>query len=231
MRKHLSCMLFACISFLFATGQAAMSDNLLHLKDSTLHAKDSTLRITFHEDSIKIEKEFTDKAKWERMEAIEQFPLLKGSKMSGVIPVSDPTENPDPNIDYKILFELTGNNPDSTAKDINAGLDEIARVINLHIASGIPEKRIKPVIVVHADALHAIKNNEAYQKKYKMDNPNLKLIHDLEKMGAKFIACGQAMAFFEINKEELLPEVKISLTAQTVISGYQLKGYVLHQLW
>jgi predicted peroxiredoxin len=69
---------------------------------------------------------------------------------------------------------------------------------------------------VHAAALNAIKNNEAYQKKYKVDNPNIKLINDLKNIGAKFIACGQAMEFFEVKKEELLQDIKISLTAQTV---------------
>jgi hypothetical protein len=39
------------------------------------------------------------------------------------------------------------------------------------------------------------------------------------------------MEYFEVKREELLPEIKISLTAQTVITGYQLKGYVLHSLW
>jgi len=231
MRKQLLALLFTFILFQMAISQVGMSDSLQHLKDSTLLAKDSARRALFHEDSIKVEKEFADKAKWEKIESIVQFPLLKGSKLSGVIPVKDPTEIPDPNMDYKILFELTGNNPDSTIKDINAGLDEIARVINLHVAAGIPAKRIIPVIIVHAGALHALKNNEAFQKKYKMDNPNIRLIHDLEKAGAKFIACGQAMAFFEVKEEELLPEIKISLTAQTVISQYQLKGYVLRQIW
>lgn len=231
MRKQFSILLLACISFHFVSGQAAMSDSLLHLRDSILHAKDSTHRALFHEDSIKVEKEFADKAKWERVEAKAQYPLLKGSKNSGVIPVKDAVEIPDPNIDYKILFELTGNNPDSTAKDINAGLDEIARVINLHIAAGIPTKRIIPVIVVHAAALHALKNNEAYQKKYKLDNPNIRLINDLKKIGAKFIACGQAMEFFEVKKEEFLPDIKISLTAQTVLTQYQLRGYVWHPVW
>lgn len=231
MRKYSFIFLLCCITFHFASGQAAMSDSLRHQKDSTLHSKDSTFRAMFKSDSIKVIKEFDDKAKWERIEAKAIFPLLKGSKNSGVIPVKGITEIPDPNINYKILFELTGNNPDSTAKDINAGLDEIARVINLHVASGIPVKKIIPVIVVHAAALHAIKNNEAYQKKYKINNPNIKLINDLKKMGAKFIACGQAMEYFEVKKEELLPDIKISLTAQTVITHYQLKGYVWHPVW
>ncbi|MES1218221.1 MAG: DsrE family protein [Bacteroidota bacterium] len=231
MRKQLFILLFTCISFQLVSAQTTMSDSLLHLRDSTLRAKDSSYRAMFQTDSIKVEKEFADKAKWERVEAKAQYPLLKGSKNSGVIPVKDINEIPDPNIDYKILFELTGNNPDSTAKEVNAGLDEIARVINLHIASGIPAKRILPVIVVHAAALHVLKNNEAYQKKYKLDNPNIKLIDDLKKIGAKFIACGQAMEFFEIKKEEFLPDIKISLTAQTVLTHYQLKGYVWHPLW
>ena len=232
MLKRTFCiLLFIFTSFHFAIGQVAMSDSLQHVKDSTLRVKDSTYRAMFKADSLKIDKEFADKAKWEKMDSLAVYPLLKGSKNSGVIPVKNPTEIPDPNIDYKILFELAAGYPDSTAKDINAGLDEIARVINLHIASGIPLKRIKPVIVVHGSVLNAIKNNDAYRKKYQMDNPNIKLINDLEKAGAKFIACGQAMAFFDVTADELLPEIKISLTAQTVLSSYQLKGYVWHPVW
>ena len=105
----------------------------------------------------------------EKMKGILEYPLLKAGDFSGVIPVKDPTEIPDPNIEYKLLFELVTNNPDSIAKDINTGLAEIVRVINLHIASGIPLKKIIPVIVVHAGALYAINNNAAYQKKYKLD--------------------------------------------------------------
>jgi intracellular sulfur oxidation DsrE/DsrF family protein len=223
MRKQLQAILILSFSVFFASGQSLMSDSLMHARDSTLHAM-------FRNDSIKVSKEFADKAKWEKLSARSEFPLIKGGKYSGVIPINDPTEIPDPNIDYKILFEVTGNNPDSTIKEINAGLDEIAREINLHVASGIPAKRIIPVIVVHAGALNAIKNNEAFKKKYKIDNPNIRLIHDLEKIGAKFIACGQAMEFFDVKREELLPEIRISLTAQTVITGYQLKGYVLRTL-
>ena len=199
--------------------------------DSLIRASDSTLHALYREDSIKVGKEYAEKEKWAKIYERAEYPLLRGSKNSGIIPVAGVTEIPDPNMDYKIVFEVVSNNPDSTIKEINAGLDEVARVVNLHVASGIPAARIKPVIVVHAAALNAIKNNEAYQKKYKTDNPNLKLIADMEKMGAQFIACGQAMAFFDVKKDELLPVVKISLTAQTAISSYQLKGYVWHPVW
>ena len=223
MRK-LSLLLLASMAFFFASSQTTTS------VDSARNAKkDSTLRALIHADSVKIGKEYAEKEKWDKMEARAIFPLLKGTKNSGVIPVTDPTEIPDPNIDYKFLFELTSNNPDSLSKEINGGLGEIARVLNLHYASGIPAKRLIPVIVVHGGALNAIKTNVAYQKKYKIDNPNLQLIDDLKKLGARFIACGQAMAFSETMKEDLLPDVKVSITAQTVLSHYQLKGYVKYE--
>jgi intracellular sulfur oxidation DsrE/DsrF family protein len=224
MIRTLVILAFAMISCKDISAQYPTSDSLKR-------AKDSTLRSLYREDSTKVSKEYAEKEKWEKIYARAEYTLLKGSKNSGIIPVTGVTEIPDPNMDYKIVFEVVSNNPDSTIKEINAGLDEVARVINLHIASGIPVGRIRPVIVVHAAALNAIKNNEAYQKKYKTDNPNLKLIADMEKMGAQFIACGQAMVFFDVKKDELLPGIKISLTAQTAISSYQLKGYVWHPVW
>jgi len=204
-------------------------------KDSTLHAlklqRDSAYNALMHGDTARIDKEFRDKTKWEKLKVLTTYPAINGGEMSGVITVDEPTEVPDPKMDYKLLFEMVSNNPDSVAKEINFSLTEIARKINLHVAAGVPVKKIFPVIVIHGAALHAFAKNEVYKEKYKTDNPNLKLISDLEAIGTRFIACGQAMAFVDIKKEALLPVMKVSITAQTVLSSYQLKGYVLYQLW
>jgi intracellular sulfur oxidation DsrE/DsrF family protein len=181
-------------------------------------------------DSIAHAKMITDSLRMEKLLAVAQYPYIKGTKWSGIIPVVDPTEIPDLKQDYKLLFELSDRNPDSLAKDINGSLDEVARVLNLHFASGIPAKKIIPVIVIHGPAIEAVMTNERYKKKHSIDNPNLKLVQDLENVGAKFIVCGQAMAFSGTQKEDLLPEIKISLTAQTVLSNYQLQGYVLYSV-
>lgn len=226
--EKLFILLFAVITFQLAAAQTKNIDSTLAVRKVQ---KDSTLLAAMHADSVRIEKEFADKEKMDRMEAKVIYPLFKAGDASGIIPVAEITEAPDPNIDYKILFEITGNNPDSIIREINYGLAEISRVINLHIAAGIPAKKIIPVIVAHAGVLQALKNNEAFQKKYKIDNPNVKIIDDLKKFGAKFIVCGQAMAFLDVKKEELLPDMKVSLTAQTVLTQYQLKGYILKQVW
>ncbi len=224
---------FSSISFAQKYNIDSSLNSLKMKKDSTLRAlkqqKDSTYHASLHTDSVKVDKEYVEKEKWEKLKAMSIFPVLNGGETSGVIPVKDITEIPDPNIEYKLLFELVNNNPDSVAKEINFSLTEYARIINLHVASGIPVKKIKPVIVVHAAALKAITTNAYYKEQYKIDNPNIKLIDDMRAIGATFIACGQAMEFFDIKKEALLPFVKISLTAQTVLSHYRLKGYV--QYW
>jgi intracellular sulfur oxidation DsrE/DsrF family protein len=225
MRKLLSLLLIAAFLSPSASAQLTHADSLRNAK------KDSTLRALMQQDSAKVNKEFADKEKWDRIEAKLVYPVLNGGKESGIIPVSSPTEIPDPNIEYKLLFELVSNNPDSTLKEVNAGLKEVARIINLHVASGIPLKKITPVVVVHASAVHVMRTNEAFQKKFKMDNPSIPFMDQMRKIGVKFLICGQAMEFFETKKEDLQPDVKVSLTAQTVLSSYKLKGFVHYQLW
>ena len=223
MRK-ISTLIFACIVCLVGFSQTSNLDSILTVRK---FQKDSSLKAAIHADSMKIEKEYKEKERWDRIEARAQYPVLKAGEFSGIIPVNDITESPDPTLDYKLLFELTDLNPDSTAKEVNYGISEVARVINLHVAAGVPVKKITPVLVVHAGALKAFGTNEYYRSKFKTDNPNLKALEELKKLGAKFIMCGQAMTFLNIQKEDLVPEAKVSLTAQTVISSYQLKGYLL----
>lgn len=222
MRK-LAAMVACILCYSIAFSQTSKTDSIINVLKQQ---KDSTLKAQFKADSAKTEKEFGDKIRWEKLKAQSTFPVMNAGEFSGVISVKDPTEIPDPNQDYKLLFELVSNNPDSIIKENNESLVEVVRVINLHAASGIPIKRIIPVIVVHGGALNAFTTNEYYNKKFKSDNPNIKIIGELQKLGTKIIACGQAMAFKNIQKEDMLPSIKISLTAQTVLTNYQLKGYV-----
>ena len=164
----------------------------------------------------------------------QTFPAIKTAKWAGVVPVQPIDEMPDPNIQYKLLFELTGfamKDQDSTAKkEINLGLGNVARQLNLHEANGIPRKNIDAVVVVHASALYCLMTNEKYKKKYKLDNPNIPLIKELQDYGVKMLVCGQAMTFFNVEMEDLVPGIKQVLTAQTVISSYQLKGFVYYDM-
>lgn len=170
----------------------------------------------------------SDSVRFAALEKKLVYPLIKQGKWSGVFPVEHVTEIPDPNTRYKLLFELTYN--DSLVKDINGGLVEIGRIINLHVASGIPKNHLDLVMVVHGPAIYSFYNNDRYRTKYKSDNPNLKIIDELKKAGVKFIVCGQALAYFAVDWADLLPGFNLSLTAQTVLSNYHNKGYALYKI-
>ena len=205
--------------FLFLSMSVSLLNPLFSQSDGT---DDLTKKVEM--DSIMAARK--DSIKWAKLESVAYYPLIKAGTFSGVLPVEGIDEIPSPKRQYKLLFEFTLNFKDTSHKKLNPGLVEIARVMNLHVASGIPGSHIHPVIVVHGPSLFSIQNNAVYQSKYKKDNPNSQLILDLMKNGAKFIACGQAMNFLDIKKEELYPGVKVSLTAQTVLSNYIGQGYV-----
>jgi len=162
------------------------------------------------------------------------FPAIKGFKWGGVAPVQNVTELADPKMKYKLLMELTGfaaKGEEKTAKnEINLGIGEITRKVNLHVAAGVPQKNIDLVIIVHAGALFAFLNNEKYKIKYGIDNPNISIIKDLQNFGAKIIVCGQAMTFLGLEMEDLVPGIKEAMSAQTVLSTYELKGYKFYDV-
>src|SRR5579871_3587521 len=96
----------------------------------------------------------TDKHKQDSMriakfKARAFYPMFNAGAMSGVLPVENVDEKPDTNRDYKLLFEFTLQSSDTTHQSMNDGYTQMCRVLNLHVASGIPWSRIHPVILIH----------------------------------------------------------------------------------
>jgi intracellular sulfur oxidation DsrE/DsrF family protein len=184
-------------------------------------------------DSATVLKKATEKAAQDSMNkrffAHAVYPMLKGSKFSGVIPVENTTDKLNPNLQYKLVLEvLTGIKDSTEAKDMMNSFAEAGRVINLHLAAGVPLKNLHVVFVVHGGALDGLLTNEAYQKKYKTGNPNLAFFKELQDIGVHMVACGQAMFFFDVKRENLIPGVTVAYSAKTAMTSYQMKGYVLH---
>jgi intracellular sulfur oxidation DsrE/DsrF family protein len=220
MKKQVVLFLFVLAVSLIVHGQQSPLDSLQAVKTRLL-------RMATTADSVRIENLFVQKQKMLKQRDKLQYPLINAGPSSGVLPVKGIDEVPSPRRLYKLLFELTYSNPAPMADEVNAGLLEITRIINLHVAAGIPVQHIRPVIVVHAKALHSLGNDAAYQQHFNSPNPNSTLVQELEqKAGARFIVCGQALQFLGYRKEQLLPGVKLALTAQVVLADYQLQGYV-----
>lgn len=156
------------------------------------------------------------------------YPLIKEAPMGGVVEIQNPDEKPDPKMKYKLLMNFV--QPATTpakAKAINGALAEVARIINLHIAAGVPKDHLDVMVIAHGSGLFSLMNDEYYQKKFHIDNPNAKLVKELQEAGVRFSSCGQAMKFLDIEKEHLLPGIRLAYSAKTLISTYTLKGYLL----
>jgi intracellular sulfur oxidation DsrE/DsrF family protein len=171
-----------------------------------------------------------DSIRWAKMEASAIFPWFKTGTLSGVLPVEGVDFAPDPKRQYNLVFDLTHFNKDTSNKSINGGLTEIARIINLHVAAGIPKDHIHPVVVSHSKALFSMFSNDAYLVKYKKDNPNIMIVSDMMNAGISFIACGQAMNFLDVSKQQLYPGIKVAFSAKTTLSYYISQGYMLYTI-
>jgi intracellular sulfur oxidation DsrE/DsrF family protein len=166
---------------------------------------------------------FTSTVVFGQMEHPKVNPVIKD--YGAVYHLPNAAHKPDPNINYKILVELQENasKPDS----LNEWLEAIATLINLHAAEGVPKENIHVVVVLRKMATYAVFGNEMYKEKFKVDNPNLKLIKELHDAGTEFYVCGQTLTKRNISESKLVPEAKVASSGLTAITTYQLQGYTM----
>ena len=173
----------------------------------------------------------TREERFKKLESKMIFPLIKGGYMCGVIPVDNITSKPGTHIDIKLIFDFTQTtSKDNQAKKINEGLEEVARILNLHIASGVKKTKLKSVIIFHSGSIISILNNEFYQQNYKSNNPNVDMLKQLSSAGVEMVICGQSLALRNVPHSMLLPDVKIALAAKTTLSKYQSQGYIAFEI-
>ena len=131
----------------------------------------------------------------------------------------------DPDIDYKIVVDLKSSN-DNFA-EVNKGLNNVARLLNLHGVAGIPRENLHVAVAVHYTATPVILNNNGYRKKYDVDNPNLELIEQLKEAGVELYVCGQSLVARNYAFEDVNPDVEIALSMLTVVTEKTMQGYQL----
>jgi len=229
MKYYLSLLLFFFFSLSVFSQSVAGRDSVINKIADSLISKSFACYAKNIRDSIV--KKVRDSLFWADLEKKAVYPLIKNSEMSGVFPVMNVTEKPDISIKYKLLFNMTLWPKDSTGRrKLNEGLAEIGRIINLHVASGVPRENLEIVIVIHGGALNTYLKNESFRKKFQTDNPNLDILKQFTDLHASLIACGQAEIFFSIPAENMIPEVRTAFSARVALSTYQLKGYILYNI-
>jgi intracellular sulfur oxidation DsrE/DsrF family protein len=156
------------------------------------------------------------------------YPFVKGSIMTGVLPVQDISFPVDANKTYKLLFDFASGNM-NLYKDgkVNPGLEEICRILNLHSAAGVADRNLDVMVVLHGPALMTFANKDEYQKRFQQLNANMVLIEALQKKGVRFVVCGQSLQLREMKRSQLMPGILESFSARTALSTLIQQGYVL----
>jgi len=151
-----------------------------------------------------------------------QYPIVKD--FGGIYEIRGSVQ-PDSGIEYKIVIDLKTLQDDKN--QINPGMNNIARMMNLHGLGGVSSDNIHVIVAVHGGATETILTNEGYRRKNGISNPNLELIDALEDAGAEIYVCGQSLLARGYDQAEVNPEVTIGLSMLTIVTEHMHKGYQL----
>jgi len=147
------------------------------------------------------------------------FPLVSGH--GGVVPLPRAAEQPRKGA--KVVFDITA---DAKPGQVNKGLEQVARLLNLYGAAGLTARDVKIAAVFHGEADKAVLSDEAYAAHFKVAaNPNLPLIRDLKKAGVEVFVCGQSLHELGYKAEEVAEEVPVADSAMLVLVNKQADGY------
>jgi hypothetical protein len=147
------------------------------------------------------------------------YPLIPGQ--GGVVPLPRGAEQPRKGA--KAVFDVTA---DSKPAEVNRGLAQAARLLNLYGAAGLKARDVKIAVVCHGEADKAVLSDAAYFAHFKVGaNPNLPLIRALKKAGAEVFVCGQSLHEMRFAPDEVVEEVPIADAAMLVLINKQADGY------
>jgi intracellular sulfur oxidation DsrE/DsrF family protein len=147
------------------------------------------------------------------------YPLVPGH--GGVVPLPRAAEQPRKGA--KAVFDITA---DAEPGEVNKGLAQVARLLNLYGAAGLKAGDVKIAAICHGDADKAVLSDAAYLARFKLTaNPNLPLIRDLKKAGVEVFVCGQSLHELGFKAEEVAEEVPVADAAMLVLVNKQADGY------
>jgi intracellular sulfur oxidation DsrE/DsrF family protein len=155
-------------------------------------------------------------------EQFSQGPVITGF---GAVAKIDSDLKPPAGMDYKVAFDVKS----GKAGERSTGIDGAARFMNMLAASGVPVSKIHPAVVIHNSGIFDVTNDKRYGQEYGgAANPNADLVRQLIAKGVPIYICGQSAAWANVEKADLLPGVKMALSAMDAHAILQHQGYSLN---
>jgi intracellular sulfur oxidation DsrE/DsrF family protein len=151
------------------------------------------------------------------------YPVFDFSPFAGVVKTKAKALEYDKNLQYKIALDVADAISDSS--QVMGTLREVARCYNLNIANGVPKRKLTMAVVIHGGAIQGILNNEAYQEKFGIPNPNIAVIKEMKKAGIEFYVCAQILAYRQVPEDHIMKEVDLAISAKTALITLDQMGY------
>ncbi len=122
---------------------------------------------------------------------------------------------------FKVVFDI-GKQADAGRE--SRSLTSVARFLNMHVAAGVPKDNIQLAVVVHGGASKDL----LWEGEDGSDNISAPLIAALIEAGVTIELCGQSAAAYGIDPDDLLPGVRMRLSAMTAHAQLQQRGFTLN---
>lgn len=149
-------------------------------------------------------------------------PLVEG--FGGIAEVPGHLEVPR-GTSFKVAFDVArAAEPGSVSR----ALDTPARFLNMHAAAGVEPADMKLAIVIHGKAVYDVVRNTRYRDAHGTDNGSSALVAALVEQGVVIEVCGQSAVYYGVAPDDLLPGVRMSLSAMTSHALLQQDGYTLN---
>ncbi len=126
---------------------------------------------------------------------------------------------------YKIIFDVYTDGKNN--KKLNPSINTVARFLNMNAQEKIKPEDLNIVLVLHGAATKNALTDSAFNKRFKVKNPNTELIKALTKVNVRVFVCGQSYADKGYQVKDLSKNVKMSLSALTALVHFQSEGYQL----
>jgi intracellular sulfur oxidation DsrE/DsrF family protein len=136
-----------------------------------------------------------------------------------IVDMAGAQERPDPKLHYRVIFAITkaAASPDKP----NPSLDRVARFVNLLAHYGVPKDH-RTIFAIVSGAATTIVRKPTVEGQV---TPDTKLIEELTAAGVQVAVCSQAAHGHDLTINDLLPTVRMDVSAITTIAGLQARGY------
>ena len=145
-------------------------------------------------------------------------PLIDQYGPVTLVPGAEPLAQ---NTAFKVAFDVTKRGEKGAT---NRRFESAARFLNMHAAVGVAPENMKLAVVVHGPAVLDLTNDTVYGG----GNKNAELIEVLLANGVSVHVCGQSAAYQNVKADDLLPGVKMAVSAMTAHALLQQQDYTLN---